>query len=135
MNIRFRALTTKPQQIRTAALGGAVSRFQRGWAEDTIKQFQEYPPVPGGSTYERTWQLGMGWRVLGPTNSASGLLVRIVNVATDKYGRRYMQFVQGAFQTGVHIAHGWRNVRDYLNRVQYRRALQDVINRHISTSS
>lgn len=65
---------------------------------------REYPPVPAGSRYRRTFKLRGGWEhVRGP-----GSVGRLVNRV------RYAQYVQGQRQRPFHRRHGWKTTDDAL---------------------
>lgn len=124
---RFRAYTTPKRLLKFGATMAAANKlagaFQKKWADNIVKQMQVYPPIPAGSTYERTFTLRGGWRAEGPSFTVEGLTTRIYNPV------RYMPFVQGQWQQPYHEAHGWRNIADYLDREGYRKGVQDVYTR------
>jgi hypothetical protein len=85
---------------------------------------REYPPVPAGSRYQRTFRLRGGWQhVRGP-----GSVGRLVNRVP------YAQYVQGQRQRRFHRARGWQTTDDVLRvygprvTASARRQLQDWIN-------
>jgi hypothetical protein len=91
------------------------------------------PPVPSGSRYRRTGDLGRGWRpnVQITLSEISGYLW---NSATDrKSGREYMTYVQGPWQTLMHQQTGWTTISDVraARAQQYRADLQAIYSRHI----
>lgn len=60
-----------------------------------------YPPVPAGSTYQRTEELFRGWR-----RDVMPMAVKIFNV------KDYGIFVQGREQTAKHRGTGWKRLHE-----------------------
>jgi hypothetical protein len=130
---RWRALRVNPNRVDTRAAQRDVERFMWAFLYDRIKDLQRYPPVPSGSRYRRTGDLGRGWRpnVQITLSEISGYLW---NSATDrKSGREYMTYVQGPWQTLMHQQTGWTTISDVraARAQQYRADLQAIYSRHI----
>lgn len=62
---------------------------------------QEYPPPRPGSTYERTGNLGRGWRVV-----ADATRFRVRNDVA------YAVYVQGSYRRWFHKETGWKTPRE-----------------------
>ena len=131
MRIRFRALTRKGT---TAAqydklIRNLVAEAQK-FGDETIADFKEYPPVPAGSRYERTFSLQKSLYSKAVFSPSTGLTLNIgsyKDVAVDKYGRSYAGFVIGDEQTDFHIAHGWKSITKLANSVYFRRFFQEAM--------
>lgn len=106
-------------------LMSAVGNFQTAWANGAIAKVREYPPVPSGSSYQRTLVLYNGWYVEGPKWSGGAYSVFIRNRAP------YAKFVQGKEQAWFHRDSGWKRLNEYLDRGGYRAGVQGVISGHI----
>lgn len=128
LNVRFRALTANSKQIRTEKLLSDVKSHQKQWAHKAIRRLQQYPPPPPDSRYERTGDLGAGWKPSGPTVSGSGIITRIINDVS------YAEFVYGDEvgdgQAYMHRGR-WITIPQAIEREEYmdglRRIMKDAI--------
>jgi hypothetical protein len=154
INVRFRGLTTNVKSLDTKQLEREASKFMLNHMISIKKELQVYPPEPGGtqqvfiralgryetvqdpSAYQRTYRLQKGWKILNPSKTKEGIVVRLVNNAREagSRGRQYAAFVQGQFQTALHKATGWLTVDNARKKrlPQYRKGLQEIYDKHIS---
>lgn len=130
--VKFTALHVNPVRIDIAKIEREVRDYVREYAESLVREVEQYPPVPAGSTYERTGVLGSSWETK-VRRSGDRLEGSVVNNATDPRGRRYAVYVQGKWQTPQHDATGWLRVDQVAmqKRAEYRRALQAIYARGI----
>lgn len=130
-SVRFRALKVNPVRVDLAAIESGVRTFMTAHMESVIKEIRKYPPEPPKSTYVRTFKLYDSWDIVGPTRTALGFEASIINFASDrKSGRRYMRYVQGRWQTDLHMGTGWLRVDEAAHRrnAEYRAGLQRIYN-------
>jgi hypothetical protein len=81
---------------------------------NVLNEVKRYPPVPPASTYKRTGNLSRSWHTEDFGNATSGMGVRIVSNARNKYGTPYSVFVQGrpGYQRQLFADYGWRTAWD-----------------------
>lgn len=133
MQLRWRALTVNPQRVDVNRAERDVMYFVSDFLGKLVDAVAVYPPPPPGSRYVRTGNLYRGW-VVNVSRTRTGVEGRVVNYATDrKSGRRYMPFVQGAFQTAVHRTTGWQRIDEARASTQraYRDGLQRIYSKYI----
>lgn len=126
---RFTAIRVNATQIRTPQILAEADAVTLDHCARIITDVSAYPPVPGPpNRYERTGRLLANWR-LKRLGEAS---YQVYNATQDRRGRYYAGYVHGqSSQTWFHRGHGWRNIKDYLRRAEFRVAVQAVITRGI----
>lgn len=120
-------------KYRSGVVRIAVALNTEQFLERVIDRTRVYPPVPAGSTYQRTYELDRSWEVVDKSHGL-GIAYAIENRARDPYGRSYAGLVHGPEgQWGVHASHGWRNIGDVMERMggrgQFKRQTQEIITR------
>lgn len=131
VNIKFTAIRANSRllKLNLAAVTAQIDSATRSFAEDIVEELQKYPPVPAGSTYERTGRLRSNWRVQR-TVGHSGIQYSITNPVQEQRPRGvyYSGLVQGrSTQTWFHRSHGWQTVEDVLERRGGRNQLASTV--------
>lgn len=135
------ALPARRLRVQFTAIGAQVRRkvvdigvfddielVTENHAYEIVEQLQEYPPIPPGSTYNRTGDLGRSWRVRRGREGQNTVYF-ITNDVSDYRGRNYATFVQGQYQTSQHATTGWKNIEDYVRRDVLKQTVQGIITR------
>ena len=72
-----------------------IKKFMRSYTQQNLKP---YPPVPSGSTYQRTKELFRAWDVLANRREAWSKIINTIS---------YARYVIGDDQQWYHDAAGW----------------------------
>ena len=127
VRVTFSAIRANARIIPGPEVYAALHEYTRDWCANIITQVSEYPPeVPpreGRRPYQRTFRLLGSWR-LKDISSGVGIRYQISNSVQDKWGRYYSGYVHGPTQASFHGEHGWKNIRDYLERPPFKEGAQ-----------
>lgn len=133
--VRFKSMAVDPNIIDVAGLTPDIIAYMNYFGNALIADIRAYPPVPTGSTYQRTGALGLGWKLTPARFVGNAIAIDITNTASDRpSGRRYMQYVQGPWQTGQHASTGWKRVdqaRDAMKH-EFKIGMQSVFTAHLN---
>lgn len=131
VRVRFTAIRANARIIPGPEVYTALHEFTRDYCSTIIIDVSEYPPeVPPreGKTmgYQRTYRLLKNWR-LKDVSSGVGIQYQIDNPVQDRWGRYYSGYVHGPRQASFHAAHGWKNIRDRIDRPAFKAGAQATI--------
>jgi len=123
--VRFTAIRANARIIPGPEIVAALDDYTLEYCGEVVLEVSEYPPVPPPpNTYVRTGRLLTYWRVVKQAIAS----YRIINPTQDRWGRYYAGYVHGpSGQTGFHAAHGWKNIRDHIDRPKFQRGAQAII--------
>jgi hypothetical protein len=132
VSVRFTAIRANARIIPGPEVYTALHEYTRGYCAEVIMNVSEYPPeVPPreGKTmgYQRMFRLLKNWRLVD-VSSGVGIQYSIQNSVQDRWGRYYSGYVHGpARQASFHAAHGWKNIRDSMDRSAFKAGAQATI--------
>lgn len=100
------------------------------WAKDILQVAKKYPRKRYKQVYKRTFTLKEGWRIVGPTVTANGVEVSVVNDVPyvekaygDQQGKGQSFYLKDRWKTQPEILASGENLQ---------RQLQAAINRRLS---
>lgn len=130
VRVRFTAIRANARIIPSPEVYAALHEYTRDYCAALITEVSEYPapaePSPPHKPYARTFRLLSNWR-LRDMSSGVGIQYQINNAVQDRWGRYYSGYVHGPRQASFHGAHGWKNLKDLLERPTFRAGAQRVM--------
>lgn len=130
VRVRFTAIRANARIIPGPETYAALHEYTQDYCVALITKVSEYPPEPapreGHKPYARTFRLLGNWR-LKDVSSGVGIQYQISNSVQDKWGRYYSGYVHGPRQASFHAEHGWKNMRDEIDRPAFKSGAQAVI--------
>jgi len=133
VRVRFSAIRANSRIIHGPETYAALHEYTQSYCANFIMELV-YPPPPDkpanpgtGKAYQRTYRLLRNWR-LKDVSSGVGIQWQINNPAQDRWGRYYSGYVHGpSGQASFHAAWGWPNIRDKIDRPEFKKGAQLVI--------
>lgn len=132
VRVQFTAIRANARIIPGPEVYTALHEYTQGFCAEIIMETSVYPPPvldtqTGRLAYTRTFKLLGAWR-LKDISAGVGIQYVITNAAQDRRGRYYSGYVHGPTgQAGFHVQHGWENIRDHVDRPQFKAGAQATI--------
>jgi hypothetical protein len=131
VRVTFAAIRANARIIPSAEVYAALHEYVGVYCGNLVLQMAYTDTDPPGSQreghhYVRTFHMFNSWRVRDISTGA-GVRYQINNPVQDKWGRYYSAYVHGPGQTDFHAAGGWWTMQEKIDRPEFRRGAQAVL--------
>lgn len=127
--VQFTAIRARAKIIPGPEIAAALDTYTAAFCAEIVAETQPYPAAPGPpNTYVRTFRLLQSWRVKPLPSVGGSIGYQITNGVQDRWGRYYSGYVHGpSRQTSFHAGNGWENIRDHVDRDEFKAGAQQII--------
>ncbi len=103
--VEIKGIDELSRKLEAAGRGEYIRGALEAVGLDLVTKARQYPPVPEGSKYQRTYKLQNSW---GSQVSNDGM---VLAVGTNQASVPYAGYVMGREeQTRTHAWHGWKTI-------------------------